>query len=234
MVGNLKNVEGGGARTQPERVKGLNNTVFTSVDKEKQSCRAVIDHLNPFGDKERQVPVIKQFADGMGDGDSGGPIMENSICEHRAPEPRGPVTEVTRITFFFRFHIRAPSTLSTWITFDDRASLEKAKPVVGKYVAYAIRETPLLRTRSARTVDLEKVEETKITVIGWKTAEVNWALSDRSQDLLLMGLMEPEFQDQETTRNSDEVKEIIKEMGQVGEFDSERTMSLDFTLEEAA
>ncbi|KAH9065477.1 hypothetical protein EDB87DRAFT_1574608 [Lactarius vividus] len=64
-----------------------------------------------------------------------------------------------------------------------------------------------IATAFDQTVDVENVEETKIAfVVNWKTDE----------DLLLT---EP--------TNSDDVKEIIKEMGQVGGFDPERTMSPD-------
>ena len=119
--------------------------------------------------------------------------------------------------------------------FSDNASLEKARVVVDKYIVHANREETLpIDAAFGQTVDLENVGAMKlIFVLGWKTAEVNRSLSDRSQDLLLTGLTVLGLQDQDIARNSDEAKEYIKDMAQVGEFDSEaRTISLEAILEE--
>jgi len=185
----------------PERVKGL-NTIFTGVDKEKQNGRAVLcwdslqDHLNFLADKERQASVAEHFADAMR-GDAGGLIMEHTVLS---------VDTTLRC-------LEAPLTEVARITFSDKASVEKAKAVVDKYVTYANREETLpIAAAFGQTVDLENVGELKlIFVVGWKTAE-----------------------DQDIARNSDEVKQYIKDMAQVGEFDSEaRTISLE-AIQEAA
>lgn len=72
--------------------------------------------------------------------------------------------------------LEAPLTEVARITFSDRASLDKAKPIVEKYVAYANREETLpVAAVFGQTVDLENVEEMKLMfVVGWKTAEVKW------------------------------------------------------------
>lgn len=95
--------------------------------------------------------------------DAGGPIIEHVVLsvETTLRVLEAPLTEVARITF------------------SDRASLEKAKPVVEKYVAYANREETLpIAAAFGQTVDLENIEEMKIIfIVGWKTAEVNSSLS---------------------------------------------------------
>ncbi|KAI9465560.1 hypothetical protein BJY52DRAFT_590770 [Lactarius psammicola] len=108
--------------------------------------------------------------------------------------------------------LEAPLTELVRITFSDRGSLEKVKVVVDKYAAYANREeTPPIAAAFGQTVDLENVEETKvILIVGWKTAE-----------------------DQERARKSDEMKEFIKEMAQIGEFEA-RTISLGAVHEKEA
>lgn len=184
----------------PERVKGL-NTIFNGVDKEKSIGHGCLcwdslqDHLNYIADKERQASVAEDFGSAMRL-DVGGPIMEHVVLsvETTLRVLEAPLTEVARITF------------------SDRASLEKAKPVVERYVAYASREETLpIAAAFGQTVDLENVEEMKIVfIVGWKSAE-----------------------DQETFRNSDDVKAIIKEMDKVGEINSEsRTISFNVILEE--
>jgi len=106
--------------------------------------------------------VVEQFADAMKGGDSGGLVMEHAVLsvDTALLSLEAPLTEVARITF------------------GDRASLEKAKPAVDKYVAYANREeTSPIAAAFGQTVDLENVEETKIIfIVGWKTAEVNCSL----------------------------------------------------------
>lgn len=182
----------------PRRVKGLSTMIFTGVDQEKQNGQATLcwdslqDHLNFLADKERQASVAEQFADAV-KGDSGGLIMEHAVLsvDTALLSLQAPLTEVARITS------------------SDKASLDKAKALVGKYVAYANREeTPPIAAVSGQTVDLENVEETKlILVIGWKTTE-----------------------DQEVAKTSDEVIEFIKELAQVGRFEA-RIISFDAILE---
>lgn len=114
-------------------------------------------HRNYIGDKERQASVAVEFAEAMR-GDVGGLIMEHAVLS---------VETTLRI-------IEAPLTEVARLTFSDRASLEKAKPIVDKYIAYANREeTVPIAAAFGQTVDLENVEEMKIMfIIGWKTAEV--------------------------------------------------------------
>ena len=120
------------------------------------------DHLNYIADKERQASVAADFGSAMRL-DAGGPIIEHVVLsvETTLRVLEAPLTEVARITF------------------SDRASLEKAKPVVEKYVAYANREETLpIAAAFGQTVDLENIEEMKIIfIVGWKTAEVNSSLS---------------------------------------------------------
>jgi len=184
----------------PESVEGL-NSIFIGVDKEKMNGHGFLcwdslqAHRNYIGDKERQASVAVQFADAMR-GDVGGLIMEHAVLS---------VETTLRI-------LEAPLTEVARLTFSDKASLEKAKSIVDKYIAYANREeTAPIAAVFGQTVDLENVEEMKIMfIIGWKTAE-----------------------DGETFRKSDEVIALIKEMDQVGEFDSEsRTVTFDAILEE--
>ena len=74
--------------------------------------------------------------------------------------------------------VEAPLTEVARITFNDRTSLEKAKPVVEKYVAYANREETLpIAAAFGQTVDLENIEMKIIFIVGWKTAEVYSSLS---------------------------------------------------------
>ena len=75
--------------------------------------------------------------------------------------------------------LEAPLTEVARITFSDKASLEKAKAVVDKYVVYANREGTLpVAATFGQTVDLENVGEMKlIFVVGWKAAEVSSSLS---------------------------------------------------------
>ena len=120
------------------------------------------DHLNYIADKERQASVAEDFGSAMRL-DAGGPIMEHVVLsvETTLRVVEAPLTEVARITF------------------NDRTSLEKAKPVVEKYVAYANREETLpIAAAFGQTVDLENIEEMKIIfIVGWKTAEVYSSLS---------------------------------------------------------
>ena len=120
------------------------------------------DHLNYIADKERQASVAEDFGSAMRL-DVGGLIMEHVVLS---------VETTLRI-------LEAPLTEVARITFSDRASLEKAKPVVEKYVAYANREETLpIAAAFGQTVDLENIEEIKIIfIVGWKTAEVNSSLS---------------------------------------------------------
>jgi hypothetical protein len=117
------------------------------------------DHLNYMTDKERQASVAEDFGDAMRL-DAGVPIIEHVVlsAETTLRVLEAPLTKVARITF------------------SDRASLEKAKPVVEKYVAYANREETLpIAAAFGQTFDLENVEEMKIIfIVGWKTAEVKW------------------------------------------------------------
>ena len=163
----------------------------------------------------------EHFADALRD-DAGGLIMEHAVLS---------VDTTLRC-------LEAPLTEVTRITLSDNASLEKAKAMVDKYVVYANREETLpIAAAFGQTVDLENVGEKKlIFVVGWKTAEVSYFLSDRRQDLLLTGLTVQGFQDQDISRNADEVKEYIKDMAaQVGGFESEaRTISLGAILGEEA
>jgi hypothetical protein len=137
------------------------------------------DHLNYIADKERQASVAEDFGSAMRL-DVGGPIMEHVVLsvETTLRVLEAPLTEVARITF------------------SDRASLEKAKPVVERYVAYASREETLpIAAAFGQTVDLENVEEMKIVfIVGWKSAEVKWlSLSERRQDMLLTVVTVLEF-----------------------------------------
>jgi len=191
-----------GSLLGPERVKGL-NAIFIGVDKEKMTGHCCLcwdplqDHLNYLEDKKRQASTAEDFASALRGGELKGSTMEHALLS-------------MEITFLI---LEAPLMEVVRITFSDRATLEKVRPVVEKYVAYANREEMLpVAAAFGQTVDLENVEETKIIfIIGWKNTK-----------------------HQERFRNSDKVKEIEKEMAQVGEFDSEsRTISFDAVLEVA-
>ena len=97
------------------------------------------------------------FADAIRS-DGGGLIMEHAVL---------PMETMRHI-------LEAPLTEVTKITFEDRASLEKSKHVVDKYIAYANRkETLPVAATFGQTIDLEGVEEMVIIIIiGWNTAKV--------------------------------------------------------------
>jgi len=185
----------------PERVKGL-NSISNGVDKERLNGHgflcwdSVQDHLDYIADKERQASVGMHFAETLR-GDPGGLVIVHAVLS---------VETTLQI-------VHAPLTEVALITFSDRAELEKFKPVVDKYVAYANRkETLPIAAAFGQTIDMKDVEETKIMLItGWKTAE-----------------------DQKMFRRSDEVAEILKDMDQVGFDTKSRTISFDAILEEEA
>ncbi|KAI0252368.1 hypothetical protein BJV78DRAFT_350382 [Lactifluus subvellereus] len=92
--------------------------------------------------------------------------------------------------------LRAPLTEIAWIEVKAGATLEAVQALLGKYVAYANKEsTPPVA--AAHGQDVASSEEELFLVVGWNTLE-----------------------DQKMARESDEVRAILKEMAGVGALEA--------------